>query len=382
MPRTGKCLYRRKDGRWEGRYIKSYSQTGKAVYGSVYARTCKEAKEKLEQARLSNPNLTIEAPKEDGADSSQVFQDVAAKWLDSIQLTVKESTSVKYLNLLETYINPILGVLPVESMTVDDIDAHCTKLLTEGGVDKKGLSPKTVMSVLSVIRTVLEYANQNGLAVNCDTKGIKVKQNNKEMRVLTQNEQEKLCSYICQNVTSTNLGILICLYTGLRLGEICALRWEDISLPEQTIHVHQTMQRIQDKTATGQKTKVIITTPKSSCSIRTIPIPNDLADLIRSHGVQKSGYFLTDSETSYLEPRTMENRFKRVLDVIEADPINFHALRHTFATKCVELGFDVKTLSVILGHASVNITMNRYVHPTMKMKKENMGRISIPILVK
>ena len=332
--------------------------------------------------RLANPSLILESPKEDGADSSQVFQDVAAKWLDSIQLTVKESTSVKYLNLLETYINPILGVLPVESMTVDDIDAHCTKLLTEGGVDKKGLSPKTVMSVLSVIRTVLEYANQNGLAVNCDTKGIKVKQNNQEMRVLTQNEQEKLCSYICQNVTSTNLGILICLYTGLRLGEICALRWEDISLSEQTIHVHQTMQRIQAKNTTGRKTKVIITTPKSSCSIRTIPIPNDLADLIRSHGVQKSGYFLTDSETSYLEPRTMENRFKRVLDVIEADPINFHALRHTFATKCVELGFDVKTLSVILGHASVNITMNRYVHPTMKMKKENMGRISIPILVK
>ena len=202
------------------------------------------------------------------------------------------------------------------------------------------------------------------------------------MRVLTQNEQEKLCSYICHNVTPTNLGILICLYTGLRLGEICALRWEDISLPEQTIHVHQTMQRIQDKKTEGRKTKVIITTPKSSCSIRTIPIPDDLADLIRSHGVQKCGYFLTDSETTYLEPRTMENRFKRVLDAIDTDPINFHALRHTFATKCVELGFDVKTLSVILGHASVNITMNRYVHPSMKMKKENMGRISIPFLVK
>ena len=140
MPRTGKCLYRRKDGRWEGRYIKSYSQTGKAVYGSVYAKTCKEAREKLEQAKLSNPNLIIEVPKEDEADSSQVFQDVAVKWWESIQQTVKESTSVKYLNLLETYINPILGVLPVESMTVDDIDAHCTKLLTEGGVDKKGLS--------------------------------------------------------------------------------------------------------------------------------------------------------------------------------------------------------------------------------------------------
>lgn len=174
----------------------------------------------------------------------------------------------------------------------------------------------------------------------------------------------------------------MCLFTGLRVGEICALRWEDISFSDHTIHVHQTLQRIQNRANSKQKTKIVITAPKSACSIRTIPVPNDLIVILASYKTSSKGYILTNCEQTPLEPRTMQNHFKRALQKSGIAPANYHSLRHTFATRCIELGFDVKSLSEILGHASVNITMNRYVHPTMELKQENMQRLSALLAVK
>lgn len=166
------------------------------------------------------------------------------------------------------------------------------------------------------------------------------------------------------------------------MGEICALRWNDISFSEQVIYVHQTLQRVQDKSNSGRKTRVIITTPKSSCSIRYIPIPDAIIKTLEIARSDATGYLLTNSNTKFAEPRTMQNRFKLALKEADIEPANFHALRHTFATRCVELGFDVKSLSEILGHATVNITMNRYVHPTLELKKENMKKLSSLLAVK
>lgn len=162
----------------------------------------------------------------------------------------------------------------------------------------------------------------------------------------------------------------------MRVGEICALHWEDISFSEQTLYVHQTLQRIQDKSCSEKKTRIVLTTPKSACSIRTIPIPDPILKILNDHQTSRKGFLLTNSETHFIEPRTMQNRFKTVLKKSEIESANFHALRHTFATRCIELGFDVKSLSEILGHATVNITMNRYVHPTLEMKKNNMEKLS------
>ena len=172
------------------------------------------------------------------------------------------------------------------------------------------------------------------------------------------------------------MGILICLFTGLRIGEICALRWSDISLDEQYIHIHQTMQRIQTKDDEKSKTSVVILTPKSSCSIRRVPIPDNLLYLMTEFQAPENAFLLTGKEKKYMEPRTLENHFKTIINLCSIDKANFHALRHTFATRCVELGFDVKSLSEILGHASVNITLNRYVHPSMELKKRNMNMLS------
>lgn len=174
---------------------------------------------------------------------------------------------------------------------------------------------------------------------------------------------------------------MLCLFTGMRVGEICALKWEDISFQEKSIYVHKTMQRLQIPRSTSQKTHIIVTSPKSKCSIRTIPIPDNLVQLIQREFPNRQGYVLASPDEEYIEPRTMQNYFCYVQRQCGLTPVNFHALRHTFATRCIELGFDVKSLSEILGHASVNITMNRYVHPSMELKQQNMQKLAALLAV-
>lgn len=378
MPRKGENIYKRKDGRWEGRYIKEKSSTGKAIYGYVYAKTYREVKIKLHDAI----GTCLQQRETRTIVCNDLFSVIASDWFDNISVHVKVSTANKYRNLLHTYILPIYGEQTLDCITFDYIEAQCNELLLHGGSENKGLSPKTVSDVLSVVRSILKFAIRKGKIVPCDGSGVQIKQIQKEMRILSKAEQERLYSYLYSEIDPCNIGIIICLFTGLRIGEICALHWEDVSFSEQTIRVRQTMQRIQDNSGVGAKTKIILSTPKSACSIRTVPVPEPLIEILKNYQVSKSGYLLTNSDSRFIEPRTMQNRFKKALECSEIAPANFHALRHTFATRCVELGFDVKSLSEILGHATVNITMNRYVHPTLEMKKENMKRLSALFAVK
>jgi integrase len=276
----------------------------------------------------------------------------------------------------------VFGSKQLRDITHEFIETQCNFFLVSGGLKENGLSSKTVSDILSLIRNVLQFATRNGKAISCDARSIQIKRQTKEMRVLSRAEQEKLCQYLYSNLDSCNIGILVCLFTGLRVGEICALRWEDVSFSDYTIHVHQTLQRIQDRTNSEYKTRIVVTTPKSACSIRTIPVPHGLMTILTAHKASSTGYILTNSDQNPLEPRTMQNHFKKVLKNSGITSANYHSLRHTFATRCIELGFDVKSLSEILGHASVNITMNRYVHPSMDLKRENMQRLSDLLAVK
>lgn len=378
MPRKGENIYKRKDGRWEGRYIKSKNSEGKTTYGYVYAKTYRDAKTKLHSAVAScSQQSKLSLPVD-----NDCFSLLASGWFDSIRPHIKDSTANKYRNLLNSYILPIYGTKALDQVTFDFIESQCNNLLLHGGKNGTGLSPKTVADTLSVIRNILKFAIRKGKVVPCDGSVVQIKQAQKQMRVFSKTEQECLYEYLSSEINPCNIGILICLFTGLRVGEICALRWEDISFTEQTVFVHQTMQRIQDKSNLGKKTKIVLTTPKSACSIRTIPIPEPLVTILTDYKTSPNGYLLTNSESSFIEPRTMQNKFKTVLKDCEIESANFHALRHTFATRCIELGFDVKSLSEILGHATVNITMNRYVHPTLDMKKENMKKLSSLFAVK
>lgn len=204
------------------------------------------------------------------------------------------------------------------------------------------------------------------------------------LRVLSPQEQQRLTVYLYDNMELCNLGILVCMYSGLRIGELCALRWENILWNEQCIYVKETMQRLQNTDISGtlmSKTSIVISAPKSACSIRKIPIPEQLFSLLRIYECESSTFLMTGTK-SYIEPRTLQYRFKRITEKCNIYDVKFHSLRHTFATRCVELGFDIKSLSEILGHANVNITLNRYVHPSMEQKQKNMNLLSELLIVR
>lgn len=374
MSRKGENIYKRKDGRWEGRYMKGRTPSGKILYGYVYAKTYREIKSKLYEARVTNPLQSL--INQAGEPEPLIFSTIAEQWLNSKKPKIKEATQNKYYNLLYSYILPVCGSYPLQNITYDFIETYCNNLLSSGGKNGQGLSAKTVMDTLSVIRNILKFARKIGISIPYDGSSISIKNISKEMRILSIIEQKQLCNYLIQESDPYNIGILICLYTGLRIGELCALRWEDISFSDKTLSVRHTLQRIQNHSKLEGKTKIIITTPKSPCSLRTIPLPDELFDILSKYRQSSHGYILTNDEVRFVEPRVMQNKFKRALKESDIRDANFHSLRHTFATRCVELGFDVKSLSEILGHSTVNITMNRYVHPSLEFKKENMKKLS------
>ena len=380
MPRRGENIYKRKDGRWEGRYIKCRID-GKAKYGSVFAKTYGEVKQKLTQAILTNEQRLEQEP-QTPPNPSCPFSALAWEWLDASKNQLKTSSVVKYTNILNSYLLPEFGNRQIAEISRDDIVSFVNSLLQTGGVRQKGLSPATVTSIISVLKNIMEYARLTKHYTVTDMSDITVKQPQKPFRVLSRPEQKRLMEHLQQNLNLSNLGILLCIYTGLRIGELCALKWEDISFEEKTIYVHKTMQRIQTLENSRRKTSISITPPKSDCSIRKIPIPEQIFQLLTEKMCPNDTYFLTGKRNAYIEPRTMENHFKLATKACNITGATFHTCRHTFATRCVELGVDIKSLSEILGHANVNITMNRYVHPSMELKQQHMNRLSELFMVK
>ena len=198
------------------------------------------------------------------------------------------------------------------------------------------------------------------------------------MRVLTEYEQSRLIKTLLTDTDRQKLGILICLFTGIRIGELCALKWENILLADRILRIDKTMQRIQyAESNTPTKTHIIITEPKSESANRTIPLQNSLVCILKRFIAKPNCYVLSGSSKCFIEPRTMQNKFKIYLSESNIEDANFHSLRHTFATRCIELGFDVKTLSEILGHSSVKTTLDRYVHSSMELKRNNMEKLDL-----
>jgi len=194
---------------------------------------------------------------------------------------------------------------------------------------------------------------------------------------LSKTEQTKLEKELLNNFNETTFGIYFCLYTGLRIGELCALKWDNIDLNNKKIYIKKTLVRIQNPVVDAKKkTIVIIDEPKSSSSIREIPLPDFIIPMLKKLSKNTtSETFLISGTNKYIETRTYFNKYKKVLSSIDLDSYNFHALRHTFATRCIENGCDPKTLSEILGHSSVKITLERYVHPNYENKVLMMNQL-------
>ena len=374
MARRGENIRKRKDGRWEGRYPKG-KRDGKQVTGSVFGKTYQEAKEKLIAAKATISNGTEPIVEANTVVRNEVFRESAEAWLLVTKPTLKESTISRYRTALDRHLLPEFGDKVITEIARDDISAFSNILLASKDDGGKGLAPKTVSAILSVMKNVMDYIRlvKGWTVISFDGLTIKIPQ--KQLRVFSIYEQETLNAYLLADLSPSNIGILLCLYTGLRIGELCALKWGDISFAEQKLHVEKTMQRIQKPDADGHKTQVVITPPKSDCSVRDIPVPDNMFQLLTENRQPDGCFFLTGLEKSYIEPRTLENRFNRIMDACGIVGATVHTCRHSFATRAVELGFDIKTLSEILGHASVAITMNRYVHPSMQLKQENMNKL-------
>ena len=370
MARKGENIYKRKDGRWEGRYLKR-TPDGKSRYGYVYARTYRDVKAKLRTAAAQ-----WEADPRNTRDPALMLPAVAARWENTLLGQVKESTYVKYHVTIVNHILPALGEYSVEEMSHEIIENFALRLLRGEGPSGRVLAPRTVSDILSVLRSILRFARRGGARVPCDGSSVRIRRPAAEIRVLSRQEQEQLCAYLYNNISARNAGILLSLFAGLRVGEICALRWEDIALEERLLHVRSTMQRIQNLDPSGPRTRIVITEPKSVTSSRTIPLPEDLTEILVSLPGPRRGFFLTGEEGHFSEPKVMQDHFARVLRRCGLEEVNYHALRHTFATRCVELGFDVKSLSELLGHSTVSMTMDRYVHPSLEHKRENMRLLS------
>lgn len=368
MSRTGENIYKRRDGRWEGRYIRTRIG-GKAKYVSVYGRSYREVKKKLEDAKTKQEKCNTKAEK------AGKMADIGNGWLSEAALFLKKSSLNKYEDILRCYILPEFGENELSEITNQRLISFANALLTNGGARKQGLTATTVAEIMSAMNGIRIYALRKEYEVGFSPECVTLKKEQGDIRVFSLEEEEKLLDYLQKNMDLPALGILLCLYTGIRVGELCALKWDDINLLEKKMSVSKSMQRLRINAVSGNKTEVKILEPKSACSVRTIPLPDTIIELLEEFHTP-GAFLLTGKSSRFVEPRTMQNRFKKAILSCGIQDANFHATRHTFATRCIELGFDVKTLSEILGHASVTITMNRYVHPSMAHKREHMNRFS------
>lgn len=346
MPKTGENIYKRKDGRWEGRYIKS-RKDGKTKYGSVYAHSYREVKKKLETAK-KQPPIT----------KGDRIADVGEQWLLDSAVSLKKTSVNKYEDILRCYILPEFGEKRLPEVTNQWLIEFANSLLVNVGAKNQGLSPATVAEILSTMNSLRAYGLKRDYIVAFSTECVHLKREPADIRVFSLDEEERLINYLLTHMNPSALGILLCLFTGIRVGELCAMRWDDINLSEKKISVSKTMQRIRADSTADSKTEIRILEPKSANSVRTIPLPDAVVELLEAY-YKPGTYLLTGHNSRFVEPRTMQNRFKRMITACGIRDANFHAPRNTFATRCIELGFDVKSLSEILGHGSVSITMNR-----------------------
>lgn len=357
MEKTGITITKRKDGRYVGKFIAEYADNGKAQYHYVYGKTYEEAESKVLIGReiatryLSGRYITV----------SKVYWE----WLNAVVNRVKESTLANYQNKFEKHILPEFGDIPCADLTAGRINAFINKKLADG------LSASYVRDIFTVFKTMLKYA-QEEYGFRLSLKNVVLpKAERKQVEKISDTEQKKLVSYLKANMSLTAFGILLSLFMGLRIGELCGLKWEDVDFQHKVLRIRRTVQRITSANG-NRKTKIVISAPKSATSFREIAIPDMLMKYFEMFR-DKADYFILSGADKPVEPRTMQYRYKKILQSAEVENHNYHKLRHTFATNSAENGFNVKALSAVLGHSSVTLTLNRYIHPDRTYERRLMN---------
>lgn len=372
MSKKGENIRKRKDGRWEGRYKKGRRENGDLMYGSIYGKSYREVKEKMRAALTSLTLNYIPKPT-----NEMTFDVLLHQWQSSNEIRLKGGTKTRYENLINAQIIPELGNLRLSDITTPIINSFLNNKLTNGRLDGTGpLSASYVRSISLVITSALNYAVSEGLMQPLRTKVSKPSAIKADLPILSFEDQKELERHIKAELTPTSIGVLISLYTGLRIGEVCALSWNDIDLNSKILYVRHTVSRVKS-TSDDYKTKLILDEPKTTSSKRVIPIPTPLLSALVDYRRDATSAYVVSNTDNFISPRTYDARFHKLLNDYHIDDLNYHGLRHTFATRCIEAGVDVKSLSEILGHANVSITLNTYVHSSLEMKKSQLEKLTL-----
>lgn len=299
----------------------------------------------------------------------KTINQITEEWKEEKKKYVKKSTYAAYQLLIQNHIKPYFGDLyevneeKIQQFVFDKLDA--------------GLSEKTIRDIIIVLKMILKFGIKNGYLeyVQIDAK-FPSKQEKKDLDVLSKADQKKFMEHLRNNFTFKNLGIFICLSTGMRIGEICGLRWCDVDTAEGVIKVRHTLQRIYIIEGETRHTELLLDTPKTANSVRDIPMSSELLKMLKSlNKVVNKNYYVISNDIKPIEPRTYRNYYKKLCKQLDIPELKFHGLRHSFATRCIESKADYKTVSVLLGHSNISTTLNLYVHPNKEQKKKTIDKM-------
>lgn len=296
------------------------------------------------------------------------FIQISTEWLLFKKPRVKESTYLNYRFVIEKRLKEQFGNANLKFFIEYDLNQYIENL-------RKGLAHKTVRDIISVLKAILRYAERKyDMDFKLDLVSLPTVYKS-QVEVFPERARRKLERHCLRSDSIKDLGILISLYTGLRIGEICALRWEDINFEDKVISVSHTLQRVYQPQ--NYNSKIILTTPKTQSSIRKIPLAKLLYDKLKpiAKKYPKKAFILTGKEEKWVEPMGYRYTYKITLEQCKIPYKNYHCLRHTFATRCVRIGMDVKSLSEILGHSNVSVTLNIYVHSCYEIKKKYIDKL-------
>ncbi len=355
MSRKGESIFKRNDGRYEARYIKAYDNNGKAQYGYVYARSYSEVKKKR---NLILQEVTTPRKPKRHSYSSVLFHSMLDQWLRTKKPFIKESSYGHYYYVIEAHIKPCLGKLKKDKLGEDVINQFLMEKLAT-------LSSNTVYDIALVIKQTLRFYN---IHINVMT----IRKDTGKGQVFYENEKTLLENHLEFLSKEEQLGVYFSLLLGLRQGEVCGLKWEDVDFKNKMLAIQRIVIRV--KASEGKtKTKLMITTPKTKNSIRFLPIPKKVYELLCESRKQDDCFILTGT-TKCMDPRTYYNHYQKLLKKSDLHH-TYHDLRHTFATDCIELGMDAKTLMELLGHASINTTLAIYTHSSIKTKRTFLNQL-------
>ncbi len=367
MSRRGECIYKRKDGRWEARYACGRDNSGKTLYRSIYATTYSEVKAKRQLALVDKQQNMLNV-------TGTSFAETLQHWLKYNRVRLKEQTYQKYRICVEKHILPELGAIDVNEISAAMIQDYLYQKLMHGRLDGKGgLSKSYVRSISVIVTSALDYAVSCGMRSRSIGKIHRPKVERRSVYVLRWIEQEILERQIKNDLSGSNLAIYLSLHTGMRLSEVCALCWQNVDIKSKNLYISSSVIRINS----NGHAKLHIGIPKTGTSLRVIPLTQTLIDVLQNEHARITSEYVIKScrNQGFMNPRTLENRFKKLLESCDLPQIPFHALRHTFATRWIENGMDIKSLSEILGHANVNTTLEIYVHSSDELKRYSMERM-------